>query len=156
VGYFDPIDHAALMDRVRGRVKDKGVLAPLVGMTHVTTGIGSNSTWTDARRRWIAWQSPNPGYNWLSRPGVRCRDLLSVRFPRPLAAPALPISRQWALRCLPSGVFGRDPGVGDLGSSVSVSGDRDRGDVEQFDPVRRASWMRSSRGGGKPSPRAGT
>jgi hypothetical protein len=63
-------------------------------------------------------------------------ELLPVRFPRPLAEPAVPVSRQRALHGVcPSGVVELDPGVGDLDASVSVSRDRYRGEVEQFDPV---------------------
>ena len=41
--------------------------------------------------------------------------------------------------CLPSGGVGQDPGVGDLGAVTAVSGDRDLGEVEQLDPIRRGS-----------------
>ena len=41
--------------------------------------------------------------------------------------------------CLSSGGVGQDPGVGDLGAATPVSGDRDLGEVEQLDPIRRGS-----------------
>jgi hypothetical protein len=66
--------------------------------------------------------------------------LLPVRFPRPLAEPAVPVSRQRALHgfCR-SGVVESLVGVGDLDTAVDVPGDRHRGDVEQFDPAHRGS-----------------
>jgi hypothetical protein len=70
---------------------------------------------------------------WGAVPG-----LLPVRFPRQLAEPAVPVSRQRALHGVRrSGVVGQCPEVGDLAAPVSVPGDRDRCDVEQFDPVHR-------------------
>src|SRR5579859_1715991 len=70
---------------------------------------------------------------WGAVPG-----LLPARFPRPLAEPAVPVSRQRALHgfCR-SGVVELDPGLGDLDAPVAVPSDVHRGDVEQFDPVRR-------------------
>src|SRR6516164_3464324 len=41
--------------------------------------------------------------------------------------------------CLSSGGVGQDPGVGDLGAATPVWGDRDLGEVEQLDPIRRGS-----------------
>ncbi|HET9562014.1 MAG TPA: hypothetical protein VFP01_07905 [Propionibacteriaceae bacterium] len=72
---------------------------------------------------------------WGAVPG-----LLLVRFPRPLAEPAVPVSRQRALHGVcHSGVVEHCPGVGDLAAAVSVSDNRHRCHVEQFDPVRRRS-----------------
>jgi hypothetical protein len=51
--------------------------------------------------------------------------------------------------CLPLGVVGQEPGVGDRAAAVSVADDRNRCDVEQLDPVRRRRvirwWMRLHR-----------
>src|SRR6476661_6785081 len=55
--------------------------------------------------------------------------LLPVRFPRPLAEPAVPVSRQRALHGLcRSGVVEPEPGVGDLDAAVAVPSNAHRGD----------------------------
>ena len=41
--------------------------------------------------------------------------------------------------CLPSGGVGQDPGIGDLGAATPALRDRDLGEVEQLDPIRRWS-----------------
>jgi hypothetical protein len=66
--------------------------------------------------------------------------LPSVRFPRPLAAPAMRVSTQTGSPlCLRSGGVGQGPGVGNLGAAIPVSGDRDLGQVEQLHPIGRGS-----------------
>src|SRR6516162_9241080 len=69
---------------------------------------------------------------WGAVPG-----LLPVRFPRPLAEPAVPVSRQRALHGICRRAWLCVPGAGDLAAAVAIPGNRHLGDVEQLDPVRR-------------------
>src|SRR5947207_7853366 len=76
----------------------------------------------------------------LSRPGARCRDCSWPVFPRPLAAPGVPVSGHRALHgSCRSGVV-EGPGAGDRAAAVAVPGDRHGFEVEQLDPVCR-DWL---------------
>jgi hypothetical protein len=78
---------------------------------------------------------------WLSRSGGRCRDysrsVSPGRSPNPpYRFPGNGLSTVSAVQAW----LGSAQGIGDLAAAIPVSGDRDRCDVEQFDPVhRRAS-----------------
>ena len=66
--------------------------------------------------------------------------LPSVRFPRDARRTRLAsFHATGSPLCLPSGGVGQDPGFGDLGAATPVSRDRDLGEVEQLDPIRRGS-----------------
>jgi hypothetical protein len=76
---------------------------------------------------------------WLSRPGAAVPNFAIGPFPQATRRTRHACCHATGSpRHLPLGVVG-DPGVRDLGAAVPVSGDRDLGEVEELDPVRRGS-----------------
>jgi len=67
---------------------------------------------------------------WLSRPGARCRDCSRSVSQAARRTRRAPLDATGSPRCLPLGVVGHDPGVGDLYAAVPVSRDRYLGEVE--------------------------
>jgi hypothetical protein len=67
--------------------------------------------------------------------------LLPVRFPGPVAEPGVAVCGT-GLSTGPAVRRGQSPGAGDRGSAVAIPGDRDLGDLPQFNPVRcdRRPW----------------